>query len=359
MINKNDRGTVKTPIRVGIIGCGNIGSFHARVLQETEGAVLAAVADTNPALASALAEQYGCRSFAGHRAMLDWGELDLVSVCLPPALHGQTALDAARAGKHILMEKPLDISAASADRIIGECRRLGVKLGTVSQHRFEPVIRVLEGLISGGRMGRLMMGSARVLWYRAPEYYQSGGGWRGMKSNQGGVLMSQAIHYIDLLQYLMGGVAEVNALCRTLLHKDIEVEDTGLVLLRFKNGAVGSIEATTIAYPGLMAELNLYSENTTVRILNDKLDFYAGKEGPVPELENLLMEGKNGDAAAKDPMTLETAPHRDQYLDMIDAILHDREPRVNGREGRAPLALIEAIFRSAENGTWAPVEPAL
>jgi predicted dehydrogenase len=252
----------------------------------------------------------------------------------------------------------LDISTSSADRIIGECRRFGVKLGTVSQHRFDSVIQVLESLISNGRMGRLMMGSARVLWYRPPEYYQSGGGWRGMKSNQGGVLMSQAIHYIDILQYLMGGVAEVNALCHTLLHKDIEVEDTGLVLLRFRNGAVGSIEATTIAYPGLMAELNLYSENATVRISNDKLDFYAGKDGPIPELEILLNEKKNEAAGVNDPMTLETGPHRDQYLDMIDAILRNREPRVNGQDGRSPLALIEAIFRSSETRTWVPVEPA-
>jgi predicted dehydrogenase len=334
-------------IRVGIIGAGNIGNFHAKVLREVDGAILSAVADTNTAAARGIAEQYGCRAFSDYREMLSLNEVDLVSVCLPPALHYNTAVDIARAGKHILMEKPMDVSSLQAKKMIDECKRLGVKLGIISQHRFDPVIRILWNLICQGRLGKRLYGTAKVIWYRESGYYKGGGTWRGLKINQGGVLMAHAIHYIDLLQYLMGEVESVQSLCRTLLY-DIEVEDTGLALLRFKNGAIGSIEATTAAYPGLMAELCIYTDKATVRVKDDKLEYYASTDGSVPELEALLNEKKAGLAAVADPMSLVTSAHRDQYLDMMAAIRENREPLVNGREGMLPISLIEAMYRASD-----------
>jgi predicted dehydrogenase len=342
-------------LRVGIIGAGNIGGFHARVLQETENAVLAAVADVNEALASKIAGQYGCRSFSGYQEMLSWGELDLVSICLPPSLHYSAALDTAKAGKHILMEKPMDISCARADSMIAECKKRGVKLSVISQHRFDPAIKALRGLIDRKKLGKNLYATVKIIWYREPGYYQGNGSWRGLKSNQGGVLMAQAIHYVDLLQYIMGDAEAVQSVCRTLLHASIEVEDTALVLLRFKDGAIGSIEATTIAYPGLTSELSIYTEKATVRIKDDKLDFYASKDGPIPELEALLAAKNNSSVAVADPMALDSSGHRSQYLDMIDAIRRDREPELNGREGRRSIALIEAIHRASESGGWTSV----
>jgi predicted dehydrogenase len=341
-------------IKVGIIGAGNIGSFHAKVLQEVEGAALAAVADTNGDSAAKLADRYGCPSFSDYREMLTRAETDLIAVCLPPSLHYSAALDIAKAGKHILMEKPMDISSEQAGKMTLECKKLGVKLGVVSQHRFDPVIKILRELIGRGQLGRRLFGTTKILWYREPQYYQGAAAWRGQKSNQGGALMAQAIHYIDLLQYLMGDVEAVQAVCRTLFHTTIEVEDTGLALLRFKDGAIGSIEATTVAYPGLMAELSIYTEKATVCVRDDKLNFYSCKDGVVPELEALMAEKKTA-AAVADPMALDTAGHREQYLDMIDAIHRNREPMVNGEDGRLPLSLVEAIYRASEREEWTPV----
>jgi predicted dehydrogenase len=340
-------------VRVGIVGCGNIGSFHAGVLREVEGAVLRAAVDANFPAAQNLAGQYGCAAYASLKDMLDKGDVDLVSVCLPPALHYEAAIAIADRGIHILMEKPMDVSGARAARVIKHCKDRGVKLGVISQHRFDPVIQTLKGLVDRNRLGKRLMGTCKVLWYRSREYYHDSGTWRGQKSNQAGALMNQAIHYIDLLQYLMGGVEAVQAVCRTLLH-DIEVEDTGLALLHFKNGAVGSIEATTAAYPGLMAELNIYTEKATVSVRDDKLAFYSAKDGPVPELE-VLLAGKPGQAAVTDPLALDTRGHAAQYLDMIEAIGNDREPVVTGEEGRLPLVLIETIYAASEKENWTPL----
>jgi predicted dehydrogenase len=340
-------------IRVGIAGCGNIGGFHAQVLRDVEGAVLWAAADANFPAAQKLAGEYGCAAYASLGDLLDKGEVDLVSVCLPPALHYEAAIAAADKGIHILMEKPMDVSGLRAAGVIGHCKKRGVKLGVVSQHRFDPVIQTLKSLIDRNRLGRQLMGTAKVLWYRDPEYYQDRGSWRGQKSNQAGALMNQSIHYIDLLQHLMGGVDAVQSVCRTLLH-DIEVEDTGLALLRFKNGAIGSIEAATIAYPGLMAELNIYTEKATVSVRDDKLAFYSAKDGSIPELDALLAD-KAGQAAVTDPLALDTQGHISQYLDMIDAINNNRDPAVTGEEGRLPLVLIETIYAASEKENWTPV----
>jgi predicted dehydrogenase len=253
------------------------------------------------------------------------------------------------------MEKPMDVSCAQADSMIAECKKRGVKLAVVSQHRFDPPIKVLRDLIDHKKLGKNLYGTAKIIWYREPAYYQGNWSWRGLKSNQGGVLMAQAIHYIDLLQYIMGDVEAVQSVCRTLFHTSIEVEDTALALLRFKDGAIGSIEATTVAYPGLMSELSIYSEKATVCVKDDKLDFYASKDGPIPELEALLAAKKDSSVAVADPMALDTSGHRSQYLDMIDAINQNREPAVNGQEGRRAIALIEAIHRASESGGWTSV----
>ncbi|MDL2317876.1 Gfo/Idh/MocA family oxidoreductase [Eubacteriales bacterium OttesenSCG-928-A19] len=339
-------------VGVGIIGAGNVGVMHIRAMEQVRAARVVAVADLNAATAARAATLAGCEVAASTEALLAMPEIDLVCVCLPPSQHCETAIAAARAGKHVLVEKPLDVSLASADRMIAACAQHGVLLGAVSQHRFDPAIRALSGLLAQGDLGRVLMASSRTIWYRSPEYYASAGGWRGSLAEQGGVLMSQAIHYIDLLQYLMGGVEATCAVCETLLHTDIEVEDTGLALLRFSGGAVGSIEATTIAYPGMQSEINLYAERATVCIRDDRLHFYAAKDGIIPMLDNLLEEEDTTPTAAGDPIALDLSSHRDQLQDMVDAVREGRAPMVDGEKGREPIAVIEAIHRSARQGGW-------
>jgi predicted dehydrogenase len=196
------------------------------------------------------------------------------------------------------------------------------------------------------------MGTSRTLWYRDADYYTMNA-WRGTLASGGGALMNQSIHYIDLLQYVMGEVESVSAVCDTLYHKTIEVEDTGIAVIKFKNGAVGSIEGTTIAYPGLFSELNIYGEKGTISIKNDKLDFYRLKEGPIPEFDELIEEeAVKKNAAVFKPEDIDMDSHRKQYEDIVAAVKENREPLVNGEEGRMSLAIINAIYEASDKRKW-------
>ncbi len=342
-------------IRIGLIGCGTIGRIHAGMIHELDNFELAAVADTNPALTEELVKKYGCSQFADYREMLKSDGIDMVSVCVPPAMHYQVVIDAAGAGKHVAVEKPMDVILEHADRMIEECSKYGVMLSVISQHRFDNIIVSLKKAVESGRLGRLLMGTARTIWYRDMDYYK-GNSWRGTFANGGGALMNQSIHYIDLLQYLMGDVEAVSATCKTLLHKSIEVEDTGIAVLKFKNGAVGTIEGTTVAYPGLFSELNIYGENGTVSIKNDKLDFYKIKDGTIPEFDELAARQNTDAAAVSKAEDLDTSSHKKQYEDIARALNENRKPMINGEEGRKALAIVNAIYEASEKQCWITVK---
>src|SRR5215217_7879652 len=261
-------------LRFGILGCGVIGPHHAKAIAGLQSAELVAVADVVPELAQEVAEQTRCSYYASLEEMLSGVDLDAVCVCTPSGMHAEGAITALEAGKHIVVEKPVDVTLQAADRLIEVQRATGRRVAVVSQHRFDAATQAVHEALTRGEFGRLTSGSAEVRWWRSQSYYDSGG-WRGTwELDGGGVLINQAIHTIDLLQWLMGQVVEVTAHTGLLAHERIEVEDTAVAILKFTNGALGSIVATTAAYPGLTTRIAVHGDRGSAIIDNDELAYF-------------------------------------------------------------------------------------
>ena len=249
----------------GIVGCGMISTFHARAIADVQGAKLVACFDTREAAAEKFAADNDCKSYTKLDAMLADPKVDIVTIATPSGAHMEPAVAAAKAGKHVIVEKPLEITLKKCDRIIEACEKAGVQVGAIFPSRFHDSSVKLKRAIDGGRFGRLTLGDAYVKWFRTQEYYDSGA-WRGTWAlDGGGALMNQAIHSVDLLTWLMGPVVEIQANTATLAHERIEVEDAAVATLRFANGALGVLEATTAAYPGYLKRIEIHgSEGSAV-----------------------------------------------------------------------------------------------
>src|SRR5215207_2963029 len=348
-------------LRFGILGCGVIGPHHAKAIAGVQSAELNAVADVVSEQAEKLADEHGCAHYASLEEMLSGVDLDAVCVCTPSGMHADGAITALEAGKHVVIEKPVDVTLEAADRLIEVQRATGRRVTVVSQHRFDAATRAVHAALARGEFGRLTSGSADVRWWRSQSYYDSGG-WRGTwELDGGGVLINQAIHSIDLLQWLMGPAMEVNAYTGLLAHERIEVEDTAVAILRFDGGALGTIVATTAAYPGLTARIAVHGDKGSAVIDADELVYFhaagAGQEaeaygGGDNQSERVMEQyggGSRGPGAGSDPGSLSMA-HRDQIADFALAVKDDREPSVNVEEGRKPLAIIAGIYESARTG---------
>ncbi|MCQ6264074.1 Gfo/Idh/MocA family oxidoreductase [Fictibacillus sp. WQ 8-8] len=349
-------------IRFAIIGCGVISDTHQAQIQSIEGAELVAVADHDEQKARMLAEKANADWYVDYKKMLERDDIDVVNVLTPSGLHAEMTVAAARAGKHVICEKPLDTTLEKARKLVEECRKANVKLSIISQHRFDPSTIQVKQLIEDGKLGNMVLGQAAVNWYRSQEYYDSGE-WRGTwKMDGGGALMNQSIHTIDLLQYFMGPVESVYAHTATLAHERIEVEDVAVATIKFKNGSLGTISGTTSAFPGLSARLEVFGTAGTAVIDNDILTNLYLKDVPSNTSDHYSVQSENlanskmnqRGTGATDPGSIEGNSHRLQLVDMIEAIKEDREPLVNGEEGIKPLEIILAIYESANTGK--PVE---
>jgi predicted dehydrogenase len=346
----------------GIIGCGMIAEFHTRAINEIDTARVVAAWSRNPANGDKIARlaKGGCVIFDDLDALLALPELDIVCVCTPSGAHMEPAVRAAAAGKHVVVEKPLEITLPRCDAIIAACASAGVRLCTIFPSRFTAANRRLKEAITLGRFGRLTLGDTHVKWWRTQEYYDSGG-WRGTwQLDGGGALMNQAIHNVDLLYWLMGDVVAVTAIAATLAHERIEVEDTAVAALRFQNGALGVIEAATSAYPGLLKRIEIHGDRGSARVEQDDITLWDFQE-KVPSDNEIYaaMAGQTGfKAGASDPRGITHVGHRDQLFDFLQAIDRGRDPVVDGREGRKSVEIVRAIYRSAlEGGTVAlPLE---
>jgi UDP-N-acetyl-2-amino-2-deoxyglucuronate dehydrogenase len=348
-------------LRFGILGCGVIGPHHAKAIAGLESARLVAVADVVPELAVKLAEEHGCSHHASLQEMLSGVDLDAVCVCTPSGMHAEGAIAALVAGKHVVIEKPVDVTLEAADRLIEVQSATGGRVAVVSQHRFDAATQAVHEALARGEFGRLTSGSADVRWWRSQSYYDSGG-WRGTwELDGGGASINQAIHSIDLLQWLMGEVVEVTAYTGLIAHERIEVEDTAVAILKFADGALGTIVATTAAYPGLTTRITVHGERGSAIIDDDELTYFhaatEGQEGEdygagggdnqAEEVMQRYAEAESGPGA--DPGSLSMA-HRDQLQDFVEAVRDGREPLVNLEEGRKPLAIIQGIYESARTG---------
>jgi predicted dehydrogenase len=331
--------------RVGLIGSGNISETHARAAIEARHVEIVAHWGRNAETVQRLAQEYGGRAFATLDEMLAHRPLDAVLIGTPSGTHADFAIAAARQGMHVLVEKPLDVSTARIDPLLAECARANVTLGVFFQDRTAPDLVWLKHVIAGGDLGAPLLASASVRWYRSPEYY-AGSAWRGTRAlDGGGALMNQGIHTVDLLLWLFGPVARVSAIAKTALHH-IEVEDTVVATLEFVNGALGTLEVTTAAYPGLPRRLELTGSQGTIVVEGDRVITSALQHPPA--LDPPQHAGTTN-ASASSPVVSDVTAHQRVIEDFVAAVHARRAPRCDGAEGRRSVDLIEAIYRSAES----------
>jgi UDP-N-acetyl-2-amino-2-deoxyglucuronate dehydrogenase len=333
-------------LRFAIVGCGRISGFHLEALAANKDeAEVAAVCDVVPERAEAAARKAGgVPWFTNLDDMLRAGGFDVVSVCTPSGLHPEHGMAAAEAGFHVLTEKPVGIDLPRVDRLIETCDRKGVRLFTVLQNRLNPTIELLRQALDKGRFGKPCFVEVNVFWTRPQDYYDQAP-WRGTWALDGGAFMNQASHYVDLAQWLGGDVDEVVALTGTL-GRDIEAEDTGAAVVRFKSGAIGTLNVTMLVYPkNLEGSITMMGLRGTARVggiaLNriEQWDFdqYQDEDREVRE-------------AGYTPPTVYGHGHAGYYKNVIDVLRGRAEPSSDGREGRRSLALILAIYESAREG---------
>jgi len=337
-------------VHVGLIGAGNISQTHARAAAAVPGVAVAAVFGANAAKARDLAAQHGAEAYDDIDAFLGHKPLEVVLIGSPSGVHASEGIAAARRGLHVLVEKPIDVTTARADALIAAAEEAGVRLGVFFQDRLKPGIVALKNLLSSGGLGRVLRVSARVPWYRPPDYYRLSR-WRGTTAlDGGGALMNQGVHTVDLLLWLLGDVARVQARTATLLH-EIESEDTALALLEFESGALGTLEATTAAYPGYARRVELSGTEGTVVLENDRIAA-ADLKTPRPELL-----GGEGDAnpSASSPVVSDARGHQRVIEDFLRAVESGGRPACDGHEGRRSVELVEAIYRAARSLGSEPV----
>jgi len=326
-------------IRIGLIGAGNISATHARAVDGIEGAHVAAVYGPTRARAEHLAKSCGARAYDSLDEFFSGQALDLVVIGTPSGLHGVHGAAAARRGIHVLVEKPIEISTFRADALIATARESGVRLGVIFQDRLKRDVLALKAHVDSGALGTPVLIRAQVPWWRPPEYYRQSA-WRGTWAlDGGGALMNQGIHTVDLTCWLGGPIARVSGRAATRFHS-IEVEDTAVAVLEFANGALGTIEATTCAYPGRARRIEVIGTLGTAILDGDRLVAAAadGAASSVPE-------------NAASPAVNDPSAHRAVLGDFIDAIRNQSAASCDGVEGRRSLAVVEAVYAASRSGT--------
>ncbi len=329
----------------GIIGAGAICPLHLAAIERCEGAELAGVADVSAERARSVGEAHQVPWHTDYHDLLRDPNVDVVCVLTPSGLRAPVCVDAARAGKHIVAEKPLEVTLDRVDSIIDECDAAGVNLAVIFQLRFLPGVQEVAKAVFEGRLGKPVLGDAYVKWFRSQDYYDSAT-WRGTWAlDGGGALMNQGIHYIDLLQWFLGPTRSVYGHVATLVRERIEVEDTAVACLTFESGALGVIEACTSANVGRPARLELRGEKGTVVLEDGNVVFWdiCGEEPfAAPHVDT--------GSGATHPMAITSVGHEAQIRDMVVAINESRAPVVDGREARKAIEIISAIYKSSESG---------
>ncbi len=327
----------------GIIGCGVIAPFHVQAVAQAADAKLCAVYDIVEEKAQKFGEEHGVPYVTDIAELLAREDVQVVSICTPSGLHAEQAIAAAEAGKHILCEKPLDITLERIDAMIEAAAANDVKLAGVFQKRTVPAVHRTRQAVRNGKLGKLVLGDCCQKWYRSHEYYASGAWRASWEMDGGGALMNQGIHAVDLLLWIMGDVARVSAYCRRLA-RNIEVEDTAVAILEFTNGALGVLEATTSVTPGYDCTLEIHGDAGTIKLQGEKIVAWE-VEGEAPETAEV-----EGRGTAADPTALDTAGHCHLVEDLCEAIIQDREPQIPGSEARKAVEVIKAMYLSSRQG---------
>ena len=336
--------------KVAIIGCGTIGKLHAKAYRDAKEIQLAAGVDNRPEVAETFAKEFGVASFTRLEDVLAHDDIDFIDICTPSGMHADAAIAAARAGKHCLCEKPLDITPQRCDKMIAAFEKSRTTLGGVFQHRFADDVRQTKTAIDTGRFGRITLATCSTPWWRTQEYYDSGA-WRGTwKFDGGGALMNQSIHAIDLLVWLAGPIKTVTARTALLAHERIEVEDVAVAVCEFESGALGVIQGTTAAYPGWGVRHEILGTDGMAYLVNDKIELWKLRDEEGAEKPTAAASRRAGTGAARDPKALASNLFTRNFDDIARAAREGTAPCVSGIEAKKSVEVICAIYQSARTG---------
>jgi len=335
--------------RVALVGCGRISKNHFDALGKIEGLTLAAVADIDRERARSAGETYGVPWFSSLNDMLADGNFDVVAICTPSGLHSANGVAIARAGKHVVCEKPMAISLEQADTLVQACDDAGVQLFVVKQNRLNPPIQLLRRAVDKGRFGRIYLANVTVRWQRPQEYYDAEP-WRGTWEFDGGAIMNQASHYVDLIQWLVGPVESVMAKTATQARR-IEAEDSGIGILKFRSGALGVIEVNVLTYPrNLEGSITILGEKGSVKIGGTAVNRVEHWIFAEYDDDDKLVEGAN-----TNPPNVYGFGHEGYYRNVLAVLRGEAKPETDGRAGRKSLELILGIYESAKTGRDVPI----
>ena len=339
-------------VKFGIIGTGGIARLHAEALTATDNAELYIVYDKVVERAVAFAQKHNCKVASTFEELLS-SDVEAVTIATPSCLHAEVAIPAARAGKHILCEKPLEVTVSKTNELVRTCESSNVRLSAVFQSRFCRSVQTIKKAVDAGRFGDPVLAAASVRWYRTPEYYASAT-WRGTWAlDGGGALMNQGIHTVDLLVYFNGDVSEVTGRIARLMHKSIEVEDTVVAMIKFKNNSLGTIEASTACAPGFARRVELSGTKGSVLLEDDRIIRWTFAE-ELPEddeIRRVCGAGEGQVGGSGDPNAISSEGHRRQISELAEAILNGHGLTTPGAEGKRAVELICAVYESARTGT--------
>jgi UDP-N-acetyl-2-amino-2-deoxyglucuronate dehydrogenase len=335
--------------RIALVGCGRISRNHFEALARIDGLSLSAVCDVDARRAEEAGERWAVPWYTSYEEMLARAESHAVAICTPSGLHPAHGVLAARAGKHVISEKPMAITLTAADELVQACDAAGVHLFVVKQNRLNPSIQLLKRAVDKGRFGRVYMTNSTVRWTRPQEYYDQAP-WRGTWEFDGGAFMNQASHYVDLVQWLVGPVASVMARTATLARR-IEAEDSGVALFRFRSGAIGSMEVTMLTYPkNLEGSITILGEKGTVKIGGTAVNRVEHWQFADYDDDDKLIE-----SASTNPPNVYGFGHEAYYRNVLAVLRGEARADTDGRAGRKSLELILGIYESARTGREVPL----
>ncbi len=339
------------PLGFAIVGTGMIAGVHAQAINAVDGARLVGVVSRSPEKAAAFAKQHGAAVVtATVEEMVARDDVQVIAITTPSGAHLDPALAAIAAGRHVVVEKPIETTPERADQIIAAAQAAGVRVAPIFQNRFSDGARTIKAALDAGRFGRLTLASCYVKWYRNPEYY-SGSAWKGsLALDGGGAVMNQAIHGVDLLQWFAGLPEEIRAFKTRRLHTGIEAEDTAAAVLRFPGGALGTIEASTAAWPGWSLRIELCGESGSARLEDGVITQWKFcDEQPGDEAIRAAGAGELG-SGASNPAGISIEGHKRQIADLVEAVREQRPLAIEGPEARKAVALVTALYRASETG---------
>jgi predicted dehydrogenase len=338
---------MKDKIGFGLLGTGLIAPFHAKSILNAANCELIAAADIDAEKTDVFSKEYNCRAYSGLDELLNDADIDVINILTPNHLHKEAVLKAAAAKKHVLVEKPPAMSLTDVDDMMAACNKHDVRFGIVLQCRVRPAIQAVKKAVDEGRFGKLLHADAYMKWHRTTEYYQSAA-WRSSRKSGAGVTIQHAFHYMDLLYYLAGDVQAVQARMRNLAHPDVELEDTLLAFLDFKNGAQGVVQASTALWPGTDIRIEINGTDGTAIVMGERIDTWQFKES-APEDESIHTIGSaDVSTGAGGPADLSFSDHQILIEDMADAIVNDHDPVIPASDTRTTLEMALAMYQSAK-----------